>query len=128
MFYGFVPLGFALADPDRNALAAAVLLLAFIGTGSSFLAFAAVAGSRGMQAAGRPGKGIYYLGGLAEGTETVALFIAMCTWPAAFAPIAYFFSGLCLLTTLARWWWGWQAFGPGRTAPDPGRDHEASRQ
>ncbi len=38
-FYALIPLGFAFADPERNALAAATLLLAFVGTGSSFLAF-----------------------------------------------------------------------------------------
>ena len=40
-FYGAVPVGFALAAPGTNALPAAFLLLSFIGTGSSFLAFAA---------------------------------------------------------------------------------------
>jgi phosphatidylglycerophosphate synthase len=39
IFYAAVVLGFALADP-ANALAAATLLFAFMGTGSSFLAFA----------------------------------------------------------------------------------------
>jgi phosphatidylglycerophosphate synthase len=43
LFYAAIPLGFAVADPAANALPAAVLLAAFIGTGSSFLAFAAVA-------------------------------------------------------------------------------------
>ena len=40
LFYAAIPLGFALANPEQNALAAAVLLAAFMGTGSSFLAFA----------------------------------------------------------------------------------------
>jgi phosphatidylglycerophosphate synthase len=43
LFYAAIPLGFALADPAANALPAAVLLASFIGTGSSFLAFAALA-------------------------------------------------------------------------------------
>jgi phosphatidylglycerophosphate synthase len=38
LFYASIPLAFALADPGANALAAALLLAAFIGTGSSFLA------------------------------------------------------------------------------------------
>jgi len=106
-FYALVPLGFALADPGHNALAAAVLLAAFIGTGSSFLAFAAVAQGR---AAAFPTKGLYYLGGLTEGAETVALFIAFCLWPRAFPALAYVFAALCLITTLTRWRWGWLAF------------------
>ena len=42
LFYALVPFGLALAAPAENALAAAWLLFAFIGTGSSFLAFAAL--------------------------------------------------------------------------------------
>jgi phosphatidylglycerophosphate synthase len=40
LFYASIPLAFAIADPAANALAAAALLAAFVGTGSSFLAFA----------------------------------------------------------------------------------------
>ncbi|MGD0642310.1 MAG: CDP-alcohol phosphatidyltransferase family protein [Roseiarcus sp.] len=111
-FYALIPLGFAFADPERNALAAATLLFAFVGTGSSFLAFAAVAAERGLTAPEYPHKGIYYLGGLTEGAETIALFVAMCLWPAAFPVLAYAFSALCLVTTLMRWSWGWFVFAP----------------
>lgn len=110
VFYALVPFGFALADPAANALAAAALLLAFIGTGSSFLAFAAVAGRVGLSSVSYPTKGIYYLGGLTEGTETIAVFVAMCLWPSAFPLLAFGFAGLCALTTVTRWWWGWRAF------------------
>lgn len=112
VFYALVPFGFALANPSANALPAATLLLAFVGTGTSFLAYAAVAARRGMSSATYPGKGIHYLGGLTEGTETIAVFMAMCVWPHAFATFAYVFAGLCGLTTLTRWWWGWRAFAP----------------
>lgn len=43
LFYALVPFGFILAAPQQNALAGGWLLFAFIGTGSSFLAFAALA-------------------------------------------------------------------------------------
>lgn len=112
LFYALVPLGFALMDPARNALAAAVLIAAFVGTGSSFLAFATVAGQRGERAARSPGKGITYLGGLTEGAETVALFVALCIWPGLFPPLALAFAGACALTTAARLREGWIAFGP----------------
>jgi len=111
VFYAVVPLGFALADPAANALPAAVLIAAFVGTGSSFLAFAVIAAKRGMRAEDYPSKGIFYLGGLTEGVETIALFVAMCLWPALFAPLAYVFAAACALTTLTRWWQGWRAFG-----------------
>jgi phosphatidylglycerophosphate synthase len=110
VFYALVPLGFAFADPPRNALPAAVLLATFIGTGSSFLAFAAVAAGRGLKATAFPNKGLYYLGGLTEGGETIAVFVAMCLWPPAFPALAAVFAALCLITTLTRWAWGWRAF------------------
>jgi phosphatidylglycerophosphate synthase len=47
LFYAAVVFGFALAAPE-NRLPGAFLLFAFIGTGSSFLAFAALAARRGV--------------------------------------------------------------------------------
>jgi phosphatidylglycerophosphate synthase len=109
LFYASIPLAFALANPPGNALAAAVLLAAFMGTSSSFLAFAALAAKRGMANAAFPDKSIYFLGGLTEATETIAVFMAMCVWPHYFAPLAYGFAGLCAITTAMRIGWGWRA-------------------
>lgn len=110
MFYAIFPLGFALADPASNALPAAVLIASFIGTGSSFLAFASIAAKRGKTAADYPNKGIHYLGGLTEGAETIAIFVAMCLFPSSFPLLAYAFAAACALTTLMRWRQGWTAF------------------
>jgi len=110
VFYGLVPLGFAMADPATNALPAAALIASFIGTGSSFLAFASIAAKRNLRAEDYPAKGIYYLGGLTEGAETIGLFVAMCLWPTAFPGLALTFAALCTLTTLSRWYQGWIAF------------------
>jgi len=108
MFYALIPLGFAFADSTANALAAAVLLAAFVGTGSSFLAFSLMAEKRGLNAKNFPSKGIYYLGGLTEGAETIALFVAFCLWPDLFTPLAYGFAFACTLTVLSRWLQGWR--------------------
>jgi phosphatidylglycerophosphate synthase len=110
IFYGAIPLAFGLANPDSNALAAATLLAAFVGTGSSFLAYAIIAEKRGLKNTEYPTKSFYYLGGLAEGTETVACFLAMCFWPQHFAALAYFYAALCLITTITRLLAGWHAF------------------
>ena len=110
LFYASIPLAFAVADPSRNALAAAALLAAFIGTGSSFLAFAVIAGKRQMSSVDYPDKSFYFLGGLTEASETLAFFIAMCLWPQHFALLAWVFTGLCVLTIATRLWWGWTRF------------------
>ena len=110
LFYSAIPLAFAIADPAANALPAAVLLAAFIGTGSSFLAFAAVAEKRQLQSVAFPDKSFYFLGGLTEATETITVFAAMCLWPEWFPQIAYGFAVLCGVTTVLRIGWGWQRF------------------
>jgi len=107
VFYALIPLGFALANVTENALAAAVLLAAFVGTGSSFLAFSLMAEKRKLHAQKFPSKGLYYLGGLTEGAETIAVFVAFCLWPNLFTPLAYGFAFACGLTTLSRWLQGW---------------------
>jgi phosphatidylglycerophosphate synthase len=109
LFYGAVPLGFCLADPSSNALAAAVLLFSFIGTGSSFLAASVIAGKRNMTAR-HFRKGIFFTAGLMEGFETALAFALMCVLPSHFPIIAYVFAALCLLTTVLRLVNGWRLF------------------
>ncbi len=108
LFYASIPLAFAVAEPAANALPAAVLLAAFMGTGSSFLAFAALAERRGLKNEDCPQKGIYYLGGLTEATETLICFVLMCLWPQHFAGWAYGFALLCALTIVTRLFGGWR--------------------
>jgi phosphatidylglycerophosphate synthase len=111
LFYAAIPLAFAFADPAFNALPAAALLAAFIGTGSSFLAYAVLAERRGLPASvAYPHKGLYYLGGLTEAGETLACFALMCLWPQHFALFAYGFAALCALTTAGRIAAGVRAF------------------
>jgi phosphatidylglycerophosphate synthase len=111
LFYASIPLAFAIADPAANALAAAALLAAFVGTGSSFLAFAILAERRGIANPRLPSKGFYYLGGLTEATETLSCFVLMCLWPGLFAVWAFGFAGLCVVTIVTRLWAGWRVLG-----------------
>lgn len=111
VFYLAVPLGFGLADPAN--LRPALLLLACFGlTGTSFLAFAAIAGRRGEETSAHGRKSFFYSTGLAEGTETIACFIAMALWPQQFGPIALAYAGLCLLTVVQRSLLAWRQFRP----------------
>lgn len=102
IFYGAVVFGFALADPLNNGLPAAALLFTFIGTGSSFLGFAIMAERRGVENIVYPQKGIYYLGGVTEGTETLICLVLFCLFPGQFPLIAYSFAILCFFTMSSR--------------------------
>lgn len=112
LIYAGMAFAFAAADPDANALAAAFLLFAFMGTGSSFLAFAIMAAKRGLETRARGVKSLYYLGGLTEGSETIIFFVLCCLWPGHFALLATVFAGLCWITTAARITLAWQALHP----------------
>ena len=102
VFYAAVPLAFAIAEPATNALPAAAVLASFLLTCSSFLAYAALAAARGMTTTVRGRKAFFYAGGLIEGTETIAFFVAMVLLPHWFAPLAWTCAALCVLTALAR--------------------------
>lgn len=110
IFYSGVVFGCALAHPE-NATAAAFLIFSFMGTGASFLAYAAIAARKGVTTEARGIKAIYYLGGLTEGTETIAVLCLFCIWPAGFVPVAYVFGALCWLTTASRFHSAWRTFG-----------------
>jgi phosphatidylglycerophosphate synthase len=102
IFYSLVIVGFALADPESNALAAALLIFSFVGTGTSFLAFAALAARRNITSIAYPHKSLYYMGGLTEGTETILFLVLICLFPRQFPVMAVIFSILCAITTVTR--------------------------
>lgn len=102
IFYALFPVGFAIAQPQTNALPAAVLVASFVGTGASFLAFSSMADKRGINHPDFGYKGLYYLNGLAEGTETIICFVLMCLLPQYFAQIAWVFATICLITAINR--------------------------
>ena len=101
LFYSAVPFAFAVADP-ANAMAAAFLIFSFVGTGSSFLAFAIIAQKRGISTEIRGKKGFFYLGGLTEGSETIIFLLVVAFQPDLFLPLAWAFGCLCWITTVTR--------------------------
>jgi len=100
--YGAIPVGFAFADPSANALAAAVLVFSFYVNGASFLAFAIMAEKHGLSTDQRGEKSFFFTTGLAEATETIAVFVLACLFPLWFPWLAWCFAAICLYTALSR--------------------------
>jgi phosphatidylglycerophosphate synthase len=101
IIYSGAAFAFGLAQPD-DALAAAFLIFSFMGTGSSFLAFAIFAAKRKLDGDAGANKSFYYLGGITEGTETILLFVIVLLFPDWFSVAAYVYGALCWLTTIGR--------------------------
>jgi len=109
-FYVSIPVGFGILAP-ANQLPALVLVASFVLTGVSFLAFAVIAAKRGAETTAHGRKSFFYSTGLAEGTETIAVFMAMCLFPAWFGVLAYAYAALCALTVFQRSLMARAAFG-----------------
>ena len=101
VFYLAVPLGFAFADAQHLPYAL-ILTASFTLTAVSFLAFAAIAGRRGLTTEAHGPKSFFYNTGLAEGFETIAAFVLMCLLPHQFPVIASLFAALCVATVVQR--------------------------
>ncbi|WP_225206111.1 CDP-alcohol phosphatidyltransferase family protein [Novosphingobium huizhouense] len=100
-FYVAVPVGFAVQSP-ANLLPAVLLIASFTLTGTSFLAFATIAAKRGLETSAHGRKSFFYNTGLAEGSETIAAFVAMCLLPDRFPQIACAYAALCVATVVQR--------------------------
>lgn len=100
-FYVSIPLAFGFMAP-ANAMPALALVASFVLTGVSFLAFAVIAAKHGEETQAHGKKSFFYSTGLAEGAETIAVFIAMCLFPDWFGVIAYGYAALCVLTVFQR--------------------------
>ncbi|MTI10016.1 CDP-alcohol phosphatidyltransferase family protein [Curvivirga aplysinae] len=102
LFYSSIPFAFVAYDQTINGVAGAFLIFSFMGTGSSFLAYAIMAEKHKVTTDIRGRKSFYYLGGLTEGTETIVAFFVFCLWPEQFYWLALIFGMLCWLTTSIR--------------------------
>jgi len=108
IFYSAIVFGFALMNPLENALAASFVIFSFMGTGSSFLAFAIMAEKRSIERLDYGRKSLYFLGGLAEGSETIAFLVLICVFPEYFVWLAYGFGAICWVTTATRIYAGYR--------------------
>lgn len=115
--YASMVLGFAIADPEKNALAAAFLTTSFMAPASTFLAYAIFAAKRGITTEIRGRKSLYYLGGLTEGFETIMTLSLMCLLPLWFPLIAVIYGIMCWITGGTRIAAAIQTFGDERVTP-----------
>jgi phosphatidylglycerophosphate synthase len=102
VFYAAIPLAFIALDPAAHGVAGAFLLLSFYVNAGSFLGFSVLAEKKQMRSEAHGVKSLYFTGGLLEGTETIAFFLLLCLLPGWFAPLAWGFGALCLITAAAR--------------------------
>jgi len=102
IFYSAVIFGFALADPGKNGLASLFLVFSFVGTGTSFLAFAAISKKHDLFSKDRGYKAFYYARGLVEGTETILFYIIICLFPEYFPLLAVIFGIICWVSVFGR--------------------------
>lgn len=94
IFYGGVIFGFALAD-ENNAQAACFLLFAFMASATTMLTYGII-DQKSADTKASP----FYLGGLAQGCETLTAFVILCIMPFAFMPIAILLGCWCLVKAL----------------------------
>jgi len=111
IFYATIPAAFAVLDPTRNGLPAVCLMAGFLANGGAFFAFALMAERRGISTAAQGRKSLYYVAGLAEGSETILAFIAFCLLPDFFPSLAYGFATLCGISAAGRLLLGWRSLG-----------------
>jgi len=101
LLWALLPLAFLVHDGD-NAVAAAILLSSFAMSMTVFLAFAIQAEKLGLTSEAQGKKGMYYLAGLAEGTETIGFFTVTLIYPTAFIPAALLFAAFVYLSVIGR--------------------------
>ena len=112
-FYVAVPMGFAFFN-GGNMPFALILVACFTLTGVSFLAFAVVAAEYGLKTEAHGKKSFFYSTGIAEGAETIAVFVLMCVLPERFPAIASLYAALCVLTVVQRSLWAARVFKAAR--------------
>jgi phosphatidylglycerophosphate synthase len=101
--YGGFVVAAAIAEPDAR-LACLVLLGTYYLSGTAFLALSSVLERRGEAARQEisDGRSLLFVGGLAEGTETVVVYVLICLLPQHLEPIAWVFAAAVAVTAVQR--------------------------
>ena len=108
IFYSAIVFAFIVSHPEQNAVAGSLLMLSFTATGSCFLAFAIMASKHNIDNPQYPNKSMHYMGGLAEGFETIVVLCLFCVMPQYFVPIALVYAIACSITAGVRIVTGYQ--------------------
>ena len=108
IFYSAIVFAFIVGHPEQNSLAGSLLMLSFTATGSCFLAFSIMASKHNIDNPQYPNKSMHYMGGLAEGFETILVLCLFCIFPEHFVPIALVFAAACWVTAAVRIVTGYQ--------------------
>jgi len=102
LIYGGFVLSFGITE-QNNMLLSMVLLFCYIGTGSTFLAKAAILPSLTNQNLNEEiPKSFHYAVGLVEGTETIVFMVLCLLFPNLFIYFSFIFIILCLITIVFR--------------------------
>ena len=102
LIYGGFVLSFGITE-QNNTLLSMVLLFCYIGTGSTFLAKAAILPSLTNQNLKEEiPKSFHYAVGLVEGTETIVFMVLCLLFPNLFIYFSFIFIILCLITIVFR--------------------------
>ncbi len=105
IYAGFV-LAFGLSN-DKNTNISIILLFLYIGTGTTFLAKAAIQTQLEKITKTKPveeelPKSFHYTSGLIEGSETIIFMVLCLLFPNLFFFISLIFGILCLITLISR--------------------------
>ncbi len=110
IIYSSIPFAFAVYK-EEYSFVACFLIFSFVGTGTSFLAYAIIHGQiQNKNKYQNCEKGFYYLDGLIEGSETIFFIILILLFPSLFTYIGILFGSLCWFTTIFRIRAGWRDF------------------
>ena len=102
LIYGGFVLSFGMTE-QNNTLISMILLFCYIGTGTTFLAQAAILPSLTHQKLNFDiPKSFYYAVGLVEGSETIAYMTLCLLFPNLFVYFSSIFIVLCLITIITR--------------------------
>ena len=102
LIYGGFVLSFGITE-QNNTLLSMILLCCYIGTGSTFLAKAAILPSLTNQNLNEEiPKSFHYAVGLVEGTETIVFMVFCLLFPNLFIYFSFIFIILCLITIVFR--------------------------